>query len=256
MQPTIYLEWSYTPANYFEESLHENRENYRLEIDLGKIKAFLKKKESEMDFFNKIHDEVENYFKAVQIVTHKKYDLSRYTLYKQYSDGRRDVTVFPEPAQFRIFTGSADVKITKADGTVILDTKRERVEEEKLLAELFVKFRSQDKTVQKIMKSYSSAVNDSANELIHLYEIRDSLSDRFDSEKIVQRELGISAIEWSDFGRLSNNEPVREGRHRGKDLGTLRNATIDELTRARKLAKKLILEYLRLLDKGGIKPAI
>lgn len=92
--------------------------------------------------------------------------------------------------------------------------------------------------------------------MVHLYEIRDSLSDRFGGGKRVEQELGISAAEWSDFGKLANNEPVREGRHRGKDLGILRNATIDELARARKFAKNLILKYLKLLDKGVIKPSI
>lgn len=72
----------------------------------------------------------------------------------------------------------------------------------------------------------------------------------------MQKEIGISASEWSQFGKLANDEPVREGRHRGKNIGPLRNATADELNTARKFTKKLILEYLKLLDKGTIQPEI
>ena len=55
---------------------------------------------------------------------------------------------------------------------------------------------------------------------------------------------------------LANSAPVREGRHRGKDLGNLRKVTVEELTMARKFAKKLIIEYLKLLNKGGIAPTV
>lgn len=257
MKPIIYLEWSYTPMNYFEESLHEKKEGYSLEIVAGRIKAILDESDydKKTDFFDKIQEEIENYFIAIQIVTHNKYSLSKYNLCKEYPNGRKDVTIFPEPIRLRSIIGSADFKITKADGTTVYDSKKERLDEEKLLAELLIKFKNKDRAVQKITKSYDSAVSDPANELIHLYEIRDSLNERFGSEKQAKKSLAIPMAEWKEFGKLANDEPIREGRHRGKK-DSLRKATHSELTMARNFVKKMIFEYLKLLENEAIKPIV
>ncbi len=256
METIIYLEWSYTPANYFEESRYEKREGFRLEINSGKVRAILDETGNELDFFDKVQEEIENYFHAIEIVTHKEYSLSSYTLYKEYPDGRKDTNVFTKPARLLITGYAPDIQITKADGTVIQDTKRERLAEEKLLAELFGKFRSKDKTVQKIVKSYDSAVKDPPNEFVHLYEIRDSFMERFGGKKRSQASLGISEAEWETFDALANNPQLRESRHRGKSLGPVRNATSAELTMARKFTRRMIIEYLKRLDKGEVEPVI
>lgn len=64
MQFTIYLEFSYSPANYFEESLCEEKENYKLEIKAGKIKTILNESGSEKnsDFYDRIHEEIKAFF--------------------------------------------------------------------------------------------------------------------------------------------------------------------------------------------------
>lgn len=256
MELTIYLEFAYTPANYFEEPLCIEKEEYRLEIDSGKIKVILKGTgdEKNTEFFDKIQKEIENYFQAIQLVTHKNYSLSKYSLLKEYPDGRKATTVFPDPVIGDFCMCSADIKITSADGTVISDTKRERIDEEKFLAELISKFKNKDKIVQAVLKSYDSAVADPANELIHLYEIRESLCIKFGDKKNVKDILGITDTEWRNFGKLANTS--REGRHRGKVLDNLRKATVEELTMARRFAKKLILEYLKLLDRGDVELTI
>src|SRR3989304_7877019 len=111
MKPVIYLEGSYTPKNYFEEPLLLGKEGYRLEIDTGKVKAILDEKyqESDSEIFNKIHKEIDNYFQAIQIVTHKSYILSFYSLNKVYPDGRKSVTAFQSPGVGFFFGGSADI---------------------------------------------------------------------------------------------------------------------------------------------------
>jgi len=237
--------------------LHEKKEGYSLEIVAGRIKAILDESDydKKTDFFDKIQEEIENYFIAIQIVTHNKYSLSKYNLCKEYPNGRKDVTIFPEPIRLRSIIGSADFKITKADGTTVYDSKKERLDEEKLLAELLIKFKNKDRAVQKITKSYDSAVSDPANELIHLYEIRDSLNERFGSEKQAKKSLAIPMAEWKEFGKLANDEPIREGRHRGKK-DSLRKATHSELTMARNFVKKMIFEYLKLLENEAIKPIV
>ena len=100
-----------------------------------------------------------------------------------------------------------------------------------------------------MLKSYNASVNDPNNELVHLYEIRETLSKKFGGETVTREALGISRNEWSRLGQLANKEPLKQGRHRGKDVGQLRDATEGELKEARTIARALIEAYLKYLDR-------
>jgi hypothetical protein len=119
----------------------------------------------------------------------------------------------------------------------------------KKLAELAERYSPQDKVVASMLASYNRAVNDPGNELVHLYEIRDALLTRFGGESIAQKTLAINSRQWSRLGQLANNDPLRQGRHRGKKLGELRDATESELKEARSIAFKMIEAYLNYLEK-------
>lgn len=91
-------------------------------------------------------------------------------------------------------------------------------------------------------------MNDPDDELGHLYEIRDALSRKFGgSDERARSTLGISLKKWSNFGKLCNHEPLKQGRHRGEHE-TLRDATDAELSEARGTAKAMIEAYLKYLD--------
>jgi hypothetical protein len=80
-----------------------------------------------------------------------------------------------------------------------------------------------------------------------LYEIRDALSIKFGGERNTCSILNVSKNEWSRFGRLANDEPLYEGRHRGENVGQLRHATESELAEVRGIARQMILAYLKYL---------
>jgi hypothetical protein len=46
-------------------------------------------------------------------------------------------------------------------------------------SDLVEKYRKNNSTVSSLVKSYQASVNDPDNELVHLYEIRDALSEKF-----------------------------------------------------------------------------
>ena len=50
------------------------------------------------------------------------------------------------------------------------------------------------------MESYTAAVNDPNNELIHLFEVRDSLSKEFGGKKAAISALNISTKELQELG--------------------------------------------------------
>jgi hypothetical protein len=80
--------------------------------------------------------------------------------------------------------------------------------------------------------------------LVYLYELRDAIGKRFGGEIGARQELNVPKSDWSKFGRLSNDEPVSQGRHRGKFVGEMRDATEPELVEARSFAKGLLLKFL------------
>lgn len=95
-------------------------------------------------------------------------------------------------------------------------------------------------------------MRDSNNELVHLYEIRDALSVKFGGETSARAALAITSSQWSRLGQLCNIEPLRQGRHRGKTSGALRDASEAELTEARGIARAMIEAYLQHLEASAL----
>ena len=136
-----------------------------------------------------------------------------------------------------------DFVTTGANGQVIRDTKRERIEARTKFAQL-VAYHIADPVAESVVRSYAAAVNDPRNELVHLYEVRDALSRHFGSHAAAISAIGVSSSQWSRLGQLANDEPFTQGRHRGKQLGALRDASQSELSEARAIARAMIEGYL------------
>ena len=75
------------------------------------------------------------------------------------------------------------------------------------------------------------------------------LRDSFGGQKAAYAALGLSRRDWSRLGRLANDEPLRQGRHRGKKMGQLRDATPDELKEAQAIAVAMIEGYLKYVQR-------
>lgn len=253
MNKIIVLEWTYTPPDYFEEPIHIVCNQYEMTIDNGKAEARIKPEYYDKDHKMRdvLHSFLNDRFLGVQILNHKPFGLSKPSMYRLYPDGRKDITIFAESGIFITSIGTVDIVITDKNGNVVADSKKERIAKKKKLAELATKFRSENKVVEAVLTSYNAAVKDPNNELVHLYEIREALSKEFGGWKAVCKKLNISHFEWKRFGQLANDEPLKQGRHRGKSLGALRDATESELQEVRDIARRLIENYLEYLDNSS-----
>jgi len=105
-----------------------------------------------------------------------------------------------------------------------------------------------DDVLKSLLNSYNAAVREPNDELVHLYEIRDALVLKFGNQNTTKSALGISKEDWSCFGDVTNKASIQQGRHRGRSGGALRDATDDELFKARRIAGTMIEAYLRYLD--------
>lgn len=250
MADVVLLEWSFTPKDYFEDETRIKRQDYEMIIKDGKAEARINPAnyDKEYKMRNALHQSLNNRFLGVQLLTHKPYKLSKASMSRLHADGRRDVTVFPESCVMTMSSGTVDIVVKDKEGNIISDSRRDRIGKKNEFAGLAEAY-SSDAVAAALLASYKAAVSDPDNELIHLYEIRDALSQLFEGERASRAALGLRAAEWSRLGQLANNEPLKQGRHRGKSAGELRHATEGELLEARSIARNFVEAYLRYLDK-------
>ncbi len=252
----IVLEWSFSPPDYFEDSIHIEGDAYEMIIENGRVEARIRPNvfENNATMKDDLTNSLNDRFLGVQLLTHEPYQLSKGSMYRLHPDGLRDITVFAEPGIITV-TGTAEIMITDKDGNVIVDSRRDRIKKKKQLSELAEKYRKSDPTVASVLNSYRMAVNEPNNELVHLYEIRDAVSTKFGGENAARTKLAISNANWSRLGQLANSDPLRQGRHRGKKVDELRDATESELKEARNIARNMIEAYFDYLEaNNGVKP--
>ena len=250
MVDVVVLEWTFSPPDYFEEPIHIARDDYEMTIGKGTVEArispgvFAKRPRMRDQLHNFLNDR----FLGVMLLTYKPYALSQASMYRLHPDGRKDTTVFLESAAVTVTMGTPDIVVTDRNGNVISDSRQQRIAKKKKWAELVQTYRPRDPLVQVLLDSHKAAVKDPANELVHLYEICDALGKHFGDRRAAQTALAVSRSRWSRLGQLANGEPIKQGRHRGKNLGALRDATEDELKQAHSIARDLVWGYLQYLE--------
>jgi len=253
MEQVIVLEWLFSPPNYFEQTIELTRREYTLRIESGKVEARVDSLayDANPNYRLALHESLNDRFLAIQVFTHRTYNLSKPTMYRLHPDGRRDVTVFLEGVQIKAIAGSLDVLVKDTYGNIITDTKKDRIEKNEQVANLAEKYCKTDQVLAALLNSYAAAVRDPDNELVHLYEIREAVSQKFGNESSARDALRVNRSDMSRLRQLANDEPLNQGRHRGKKVGNLRDATEVELNEARFIARLIVDRYLTWLDKNG-----
>lgn len=249
MPNKIRIEWRYTPKTYFEDPYSTDFEGVPLIIENGQVLAELDgdQYDREPEIRERLGRHIRALFEGVRLQSHEDFELLGGAVYSEHPDGRTDVIIFPKPAGVVAAVGSLDIKVTDKEGNVVVDTMKDRIDEKRNFAEMVASFRGKDEVLDSMLNSYANSVKDPGNELIHLYEIREALSAKFGGEAQAKTTLKISRSRWSEIGRLANDAPLAQGRHRGMHPSELTSASKQELTTARAIAKEMILSYLQHL---------
>lgn len=252
------LEWTFTPVDYFDREFRIDGPDYCAWFALGKVTATVDQEVYEHfnpDVRVELEKAIRSRFDGAQLVSRRPYKLDGPARFLLHPDGRRDVFIEVGAGVVTLTGGSVDVRITDPTGAVVHDTKAERAADKANVGELLHKHRDRDDTLRAIATSHANAVTDPNNELVHLYEIREALQGRFRNESKARSALGVAQARWSRFGQLCNDEPLRQGRHRGKFAASvLRDATEAELSEARSISTELVRSYLTYLDTLPPKP--
>ena len=241
----------YTPADFFEEPLRVESDGFRLDIAAGRAVATIAAATYAQDpdgSRKRFRSAVERVFRGGQLTQNRPYSVHLPLVERVDASGARVIENFAEFNASVSMRADLTMTITDESGKrIVVDTRQERIDRQARLAKLIAKYQS-DATVQSIAASYTAAVRDPADALVHLYEISDALKKHFGGKQAAINKLAIDPDDWSDLGRLSSHEPLRQGRHRGQSAGSLRDATPDELTRARDIAQRMIEKYLGYLE--------
>jgi hypothetical protein len=234
------LQWTYSPADFFEVPYRRETDDYVLVAHDGVVRVTLRQPCDPVDakLQSLVTKEVEGLFRLWQLRVHRPLKLNVGNVYHYRPDGTKSVLSGGNDALS--FGSQLDTTHQHASGAVVHDSKAERIKENtKFIDSLMPKLASSP-TLDALLDSYNAAVGDPANELVHLYEIRERLVQHYGRKHAkTRRNLQISDKDWNRFNYLVNVAPLKEGRHRGKH-SKLRHATATELDEARKIARYLI----------------
>jgi hypothetical protein len=257
MLPRLELCWRFEPENCFEDSFLIDLGGCKISVQPGTIVATIE--HSSLEAKQIIRAEIETYVanlvRGVQLQSHVACTISKPSVTNIDADGRRGYVLECEPGKFVLRGYPADLRYTGADGTVI-DTKLERVKQKRLFSQLSAELAPTDKVLSRALRSINASVRDPEDELVHLHEIREAVSQQFGGDARARACLGITAKQWSRFGELCNDLPLEQGRHRGKSVGMLRPATDAELNEARTFISKVMEAYLKHAASKVLAPAV
>src|SRR5262249_28813581 len=168
MSAVVVLEWNFSPPDYFEEPIEISRHDYTMIIADGNVQAKIESPVYEADpsMRQRLHDVLNDWFLGVQLLSHRAYQLSKPKMTRVHPDGRRDLFLEPETGRFDYFGSAVDFRVADRHGNVISDSRQDRIEKEKTLAELVARYRSTDCTLDSLLRSHDAAVHDANNGLV------------------------------------------------------------------------------------------
>jgi len=241
------LGWSYQPANFFEGPYERTDRDALLRIDVGRAVVTVSGGEPPPDVEQRLLAWVRHTLQIRSLQTGRTFELDPQPNVVEFRGSNRNVILRAGVGSFAITGGNLDVVQTNASGKTVVDTKAERSKlQTDDLDDLSAKAQA-DRVLGTMLESLSTALNEPDSEFVRLYQIRDALVKRFGSERDAKEAFGISTSDWKFFGQMANDEPVVGGRHRGKSLGPLRNATTDERARMRAVAEDWIRKFAATL---------
>jgi len=240
------IEWCYEPSDFFEAAYRNSAGDFELIIEAGRALATLTCPSDPLphELEGRVRVILENIFLVRKLEIPRQYKLEAPRIY-QHSSGHKNVSISVGTAAVLVMAGQADFIVRDAAGNIVHDSKAERIAQHAASIEFLTPKLQQSTTLRSLFESYSRSIDDPDDELVHLYEVRDTLSRYYGGEQAARDALGISKTDWQRLGVLANVEPLEQSRHRGKHLHGRRPATDAELDEARQLAREWIMAFAR-----------
>jgi hypothetical protein len=237
---TTELAYSYEPEDFFEALTSVALASGNATFEAGEVVFVLSAPQQVgHEEVKKLDVQIRASMRARQLLTGKRFSLVGPRITHHDSEGRRHHVMLAGTGRLEMTGFPVDIRITNATGVIVHDMRTSRITEETFIFRTFAQKASASPTLRRMLDSYGRSLEDPANALIYLYEIRDAVSAHLGGDTAARKRLQISRADWHTLGNLANDEPVAEGRHRGKKE-SLRAATNEEITEARTIGRRLI----------------
>lgn len=244
---TTLAKGQYSPNNFFDEEYSTSLPTYDLHFSNGNINIVFKNEIIvNMEKHDEVKADIELILKIRAMQNRRTFNVKELVFYTQ--KGTVDAISFFGKCSVKI-EDSVSFTLRDKNGNIKY-SKEDRISSERLLSSLLTKHIG-NTMVKKLISSYYSAIDDDSNLFIYLYEIRDALANNLGGKDNTTKILGISKNDWDSFGKLANNEPIEEGRHRGKSMNVL-PATQEQKQKAFSIALDMIIKYVNYLNNGNI----
>lgn len=242
------LTWNYKPTDLLELPYESERGEVKLRVANGIAVVILPGTQPDGSEEKELHEWVRLVLTVRALQVTRVFTLDDHPSVIEIDEkGRRHAYLRATAGAVTVAAGQLEFIQTDAFGRIVRDSRKERQEAQKNeLSDLSAKALNHP-IVGHLLKSFLAALSEPSVEFVRLYEVRDSLSAFYGNEQRARLSLGITKSEWSDFGRLANDEPVREGRHNGKHSDSLRSATADERAFMRRVAGQWIRKFASTL---------
>jgi len=198
------------------------------------------------DVQSAIEEEVEAHFKTWQVATGQACKRTTTTTVQTTADGTTTWTSALRGKAAMTFAGRADITAT-VDGKVVADTRADRVKAQHAFVDSIAPKLSKSPVLNAMLDSYRAALAEPENELVHLYEIVEAANRQHGRDQKAWKALGMDEDDWRFLREAANGMPLRQGRHRGEKMPNLRDATQEELERARAVARNIIQAFAVLV---------
>lgn len=242
------VEWNYELQDFFEAPFAFSSQDAKVTIEGGRVVAVFvpPQPDLEQNETERLSRHLRDIFRARQVQTRRRYELQGPRIC-HHIEGKSHFEMALGANVVTVAGGSLDFSVTDATGRVVRDSKVERIQAHNEALELVASKAPESRTLRAVLDSYSRSISDPDNELVHLYEVWEALKEHFSGERQAENALGISRQERRRLGQLANDEPLTQGRHRGKHRGSLRPAKTDELNEARRIVARWIEALARML---------
>jgi hypothetical protein len=134
---------------------------------------------------------------------------------------RRDINVVLSDGLGVKMSAHADVVVTSADGTVVADSRKERMSELLRFADASAK----SGTLRRMSNYLLEYHADPDKKLAPLFDIIELAAEVFGDEHKAATSLGVGVQRMKDATNVMNNSSIRSGRHRGQEVSQQREPT-------------------------------
>lgn len=156
---------------------------------------------------------------------------------------RRDVGVLLSASLAAKASVHADLTLTSADGTVIVDSRAERMAG--LLS--FAELAAGNDVLRRMTDYLLDYHSDPHKKLAPLFDIIELAAEAFGHKHKAATLLGIGIPRMKEATGIMHDPSIRSGRHRGRELGQQRDPTPAEAQLCEAVAEQIVREYIKRL---------